>query len=58
MTDSSTNSRIAIVDDDPIVRDYLIDIVTGASELDVAGIVDRACGLTTDAKSPSLGEMV
>lgn len=30
--------RIAIVDDDPIVRDYLIDIVTSASELDVAGI--------------------
>ena len=29
-----------------------------AEQLDVAGIVDRACGLTTDAKSPSLGEMV
>jgi DNA-binding NarL/FixJ family response regulator len=38
MTESSPNSRIAIVDDDPIVREYLIDIVTGASELDVAGI--------------------
>jgi DNA-binding NarL/FixJ family response regulator len=38
MTAAETNSRIAIVDDDPIVRDYLIDIVTGASELDVAGI--------------------
>jgi DNA-binding NarL/FixJ family response regulator len=38
MTDPLPNSRIAIVDDDPIVRDYLIDIVTGASELDVAGI--------------------
>ncbi len=30
--------RIAIVDDDPIVRDYLIEIVTSASELDVAGV--------------------
>lgn len=30
--------RIAIVDDDPIVRDYLIEIVTSANELDVAGI--------------------
>jgi DNA-binding NarL/FixJ family response regulator len=30
--------RIAIVDDDPIVREYLIDIVTRANELDVAGI--------------------
>jgi DNA-binding NarL/FixJ family response regulator len=38
MTDHTPNNRIAIVDDDPIVRDYLIDIVTGANELDVAGI--------------------
>ncbi len=38
MPDSSTNSRIAIVDDDAIVRDYLIDIVTGAGELDLAGV--------------------
>lgn len=38
MPDAPANFRIAIVDDDPIVRDYLIDIVTGASELDVAGI--------------------
>jgi DNA-binding NarL/FixJ family response regulator len=38
MTDQLPNSRIAIIDDDPIVREYLIDIVTGASELDVAGI--------------------
>ncbi len=38
MPDTSTNSRIAIVDDDAIVRDYLIDIVTGASELDLAGV--------------------
>jgi len=36
--ETPANFRIAIVDDDPIVRDYLIDIVTGASELDVAGI--------------------
>ena len=26
-----------------------------AEQLDVAGIVDRACGLTTGTKSPSLG---
>jgi DNA-binding NarL/FixJ family response regulator len=38
MTQAATNSRIAIVDDDPIVRDYLIDIVTGANELDLAGV--------------------
>lgn len=38
MPDSSANSRIAVVDDDPIVRDYLIDIVTSASELDLAGV--------------------
>jgi DNA-binding NarL/FixJ family response regulator len=38
MTDTAANFRIAIVDDDPIVRDYLIEIVTGASELDVAGV--------------------
>ncbi len=38
MPDTSSNSRIAIVDDDAIVRDYLIDIVTGASELDLAGV--------------------
>jgi DNA-binding NarL/FixJ family response regulator len=41
MTQSLTNSRIAIVDDDPIVRDYLIEIVTGVSELDVAGIASN-----------------
>jgi hypothetical protein len=29
-----------------------------AEQLDVVGIVDRACGLTTGPKSPSLGEMV
>lgn len=38
MSDATANSRIAIVDDDAIVRDYLIDIVTGASELDLAGV--------------------
>lgn len=38
MSDVSANSRIAIIDDDAIVRDYLIDIVTGASELDLAGV--------------------
>jgi DNA-binding NarL/FixJ family response regulator len=38
VSENPANFRIAIVDDDPIVRDYLIDIVTGASELDVAGI--------------------
>jgi DNA-binding NarL/FixJ family response regulator len=38
MAEAAVNFRIAIVDDDPIVRDYLIDIVTGASELDVAGV--------------------
>lgn len=38
MPETSANSRIAIVDDDAIVRDYLIDIVTGASELDLAGV--------------------
>lgn len=38
MPDSSANLRIAVVDDDPIVRDYLIDIVTSASELDLAGV--------------------
>lgn len=38
MPDTPANFRIAIVDDDPIVRDYLIDIVTGANELDVAGV--------------------
>ena len=38
MPGTSTNSRIAIVDDDAIVRDYLIDIVTSASELDLAGV--------------------
>lgn len=38
MSDVPPNSRIAIVDDDAIVRDYLIDIVTGAGELDLAGI--------------------
>jgi DNA-binding NarL/FixJ family response regulator len=38
MTDHTPNNRIAIVDDDPVVREYLIDIVTGAGELDVVGI--------------------
>lgn len=39
MTDDlPPNARIAIVDDDPVVCDHLIDIVTGAAELDVAGI--------------------
>ena len=38
MSEALVNSRIAIVDDDAIVRDYLIDIVTGASELDLAGV--------------------
>jgi DNA-binding NarL/FixJ family response regulator len=37
MSETPTHSRIAIVDDDAIVRDYLIDIVTGAGELDLAG---------------------
>lgn len=29
-----------------------------AEQLDLVGIIDRGCGLTTTAKSPSLGEMV
>ena len=33
-----TNFRIAIVDDDPIVREHLIEIVSSAPELDLAGI--------------------
>lgn len=38
MSETPIYSRIAIVDDDAIVRDYLIDIVTGAGELDLAGV--------------------
>ena len=38
MSETHLYSRIAIVDDDAIVRDYLIDIVTGAGELDLAGV--------------------
>lgn len=38
MSQAPANARIAIVEDDPIVRDYLIDIVTGADELDLAGV--------------------
>ncbi|MFM5893533.1 MAG: response regulator [Novosphingobium sp.] len=38
MNEQGANCRIAIVDDDPIVRDYLIDIVTRANELDLAGV--------------------
>lgn len=30
--------RIAIVEDDPIVREHLIDIVSSAAELDLAGV--------------------
>lgn len=33
-----TTARIAIVEDDPVVRDMLIDLVSGAPELDLAGI--------------------
>lgn len=38
MSESAANSRIVIVDDDAIVRDYLIEIVTSAGELDLAGV--------------------
>ncbi|MFM5948833.1 MAG: response regulator [Novosphingobium sp.] len=36
--DHPANYRIAIVEDDPIVREHLIDIVTAATELDLAGV--------------------
>jgi DNA-binding NarL/FixJ family response regulator len=38
MSKSTTTARIGIIDDDPIVRDYLIDIVSGAVDLDLAGV--------------------
>lgn len=34
-------ARIAIVDDDPVVRDYLLEIVGGAAELEIAGIAQN-----------------
>lgn len=37
-TDHPKTYRIAIVEDDPIVREHLIDIVTAAPDLDLAGV--------------------
>lgn len=37
-TPPRTTARIAIVEDDPVVRDMLIDLVSAAPELDLAGI--------------------
>jgi DNA-binding NarL/FixJ family response regulator len=36
--DHPATHRIAIVEDDPIVREYLIEIVTAAPDLDLAGV--------------------
>lgn len=36
--DHPATHRIAIVEDDPIVREYMIEIVTAAPDLDLAGV--------------------
>lgn len=38
MTDNIPNSRIAIVDDDPTVREHFIEIVSSAPGLDLVGV--------------------
>jgi DNA-binding NarL/FixJ family response regulator len=44
LSDAPHQARIAIVEDDPILRENLVQLVTGAQGLDVAGMADTLAG--------------